>query len=100
MNDLLNEPRISLADLAKRENVNICTAWRWATRGVAGVRLETFAIGHRRYTTSPGAFERWVERVTAAKTGQPVPSRSSRQRETDQRRAVQELRAAGLIPEG
>ena len=98
MFELLNEPRIALTELAKREGVNTCTSWRWVTRGVAGVRLESFALGHRRYTTSP-AFERWVERVTAAKSGQPMVGRTSRQREADQRRAKEKLLAAGLISE-
>ncbi len=95
--DLLNEPRISLTDLAQREKRNVCTVWRWTTRGVAGVRLESFAIGHHRYTTSPGAFERWVAAVTSAKTGEPIPSRSNRRREADQRRAKAELIRDGLF---
>jgi Protein of unknown function (DUF1580) len=95
MHDLLNEPRMSLADLAQQEDVNCCTVWRWANRGVKGIRLETFSRGGRRFTTLP-AFARWCERVTAATTGQPTTSRSRRQEEADVRRAEKELTEAGI----
>ena len=96
MSNLMNETRILLSALAKSEIVIICTPFRWVRRGVAGVRLESFARGHSRFTTVE-AFERWVERVTAAKNGQPIPSRSNRQRVADKCHAREELINAGIL---
>lgn len=31
--------------------INASTGWRWATKGCRGVKLATFHIGGRRYTT-------------------------------------------------
>jgi hypothetical protein len=98
MTNLMQETRLLLSALAKREDVNVCTTFRWVQRGVAGVRLESFARGRSRFTTVE-AFERWVERVTAAKNGQPPPSSSSHQREHEKRKARTELIEARLIEE-
>jgi hypothetical protein len=100
--DILIEPRISLASLCKREGVSTCTGWRWITKGIAGIPLESFSIGHRRYVAESCYF-RWVEAVTAAKalTGSPVPpvtSRTNRRRAAGQRKARKDLKSAGLLP--
>jgi hypothetical protein len=97
MHDILTESRISLTKLAQREGVNVCTTWRWASRGVAGIRLETYSVGHRRFTSSPGAFERWVQKVTEAKRGDAAVSRPSRRRAAERRKARNELRTGGLL---
>lgn len=47
---------------------NISTLHRWATRGVRGVRLETVAVGHVRYTSVEA-----VRRFLNAKPAQPGP---------------------------
>lgn len=97
MHNLLSETRISLAKLAQRENVHVITVWRWFSKGVAGVKLEGFSVGQRRFSTEQ-AFSRWVEAVTAAKNGQYViPSRTNRKREADKRRAHKRNVAARLI---
>ena len=44
---------------------HISTLWRWATRGVRSVRLETTLIGGRRYT-SHEALERFIDRTTGS----------------------------------
>ena len=41
------------------------TLFRWATRGVRGVRLETLMVGGTLHT-SAGALQRFFERTTAA----------------------------------
>lgn len=56
---ILSESRLTLTELAKREGVNVCTCWRWATAGVRGVVLETLATGGKRITSAE-AFSRWV----------------------------------------
>lgn len=93
--DLLAETRLSLNQLAREQDVALSTCWRWALRGVRGHRLECFSLGGRRYTTRE-AFTRFVERTTAAATGEPVPSRTNRQRERDIAAAQRELAESGI----
>ena len=75
---------------------NITTLWRWRSRGIAGIRLETIAVGGRTFT-SREALTRFFERVTAAKSGRPIRARTTRQRETQQRAARRQLQDAGLL---
>src|SRR5262245_28338744 len=98
MIEALTEELISLADAAKSlpGRPSITTIWRWRSRGIAGVRLETICVGGRTYT-SREALASFLERVTAAKSGQPIPSRTNRQREAQQRAARKQLQDAGLI---
>lgn len=92
--DLLRETRISLTALAREQGVSIPTVWRWAQRGIRGVRLETYHVGARRYTTEE-AFSRWVAATQVGE--QPTtPSRTSRQREAAIRQAERELERAGV----
>lgn len=79
---LLSEERLSLTKLAKEADVNVSTVWRWAQRGVKGVRLETFCVGGRRYTTRE-AWDRFVARTTEIATGEPMPVRQSDQMERE-----------------
>jgi hypothetical protein len=97
MCDLLNEDRLTMGELARQEELNPCTIWRWTGRGVKGVRLETFSIGGRRFTTKQ-AFQRFVAATTAAANGQTaVPtSRTNRQREAAISKAEAELAKAGI----
>jgi hypothetical protein len=47
---------------------NISTLHRWATRGVRGVKLETIAVGHVRYTSIEA-----VRRFLLGKPAAPAP---------------------------
>ncbi len=78
-NDLLSENRVSMTELARQEKITLPTVWRWRQRGVRGVRLETFMVGGRRFTTQE-AHRRFVEAVTAAADGPhlPEPTASAR----------------------
>jgi len=62
------------------KGVNCATVWRWAQKGVRGIRLESSLIGGIRYT-SREALERFFERTTAAADGTPAPVRTTKQRE-------------------
>ena len=97
MNNLLEENRLSLTQLAKREGVATPTTWRWAQRGIKGVRLETINVGGRRFTTTE-AFARFVEATTAAAQGgqQPPASRTNRQRDAAQAAANRGLAKHGI----
>lgn len=61
---------------------NFSTWWRWSVHGLRGVKLETVLCGGRRCTTVE-AVARFFERVTAAGTVEPSPSRTSSQREKE-----------------
>ena len=87
---LLSEKRMSVSKLAREEGLNPTTVWRWATRGVRGVKLETMNIGARRFT-SREAFERFVAATTAVANGEQIQPRNTRQREKDIDRAEAEL---------
>ena len=98
MDHLLRERRISFSALAQREGVNSSTVWRWSLRGCRGVKLESFSIGAKRFTTAE-AFARFVEATTAIAQGAPAPGptvRSNRQREAAIRAAEAELAEAGI----
>lgn len=96
MVDFLKEQRLSLTELARQEGVSVPTPWRWTQRGIRGVKLESFAIGGRRYTTQE-AFQRFVAATTAAALGQTAPApRTNREREAAIRKAEAELAKAGI----
>ena len=55
---------------------NVATIWRWAVRGLRGVRLQTIRLGRYRFTTER-AIERFIDQtsaVTAPQEGVPRPS--------------------------
>ncbi|MCL4193868.1 MAG: DUF1580 domain-containing protein [Thermoguttaceae bacterium] len=86
---LLNEDRLTVPRMAKEADVNPCTVWRWMTVGARGVKLESFCIGGKRYTTRQ-AFQRFV----AAGTGVSATSTDSRKRSI--RAAERALAKAGI----
>jgi hypothetical protein len=69
--DLFKEKTFSLRQMARRlphlrENraVHPSTLWRWALRGLGGVRLETTMVGGTRVTTEE-ALRRFFESLAA-----------------------------------
>lgn len=70
---MLSEQKLTLNQAARRLGVNPSTTWRWALNGVRGVRLETYSVGVKRYT-SVEALERFIAATTAAASNQAVPS--------------------------
>jgi hypothetical protein len=77
--------------------IHVATLWRWACRGVRGVRLETVLIGGIRQT-SRQALQRFIERTTAAANGEavpPAPTSSASRREAIEA-AERELAAEGI----
>ena len=73
----------------------VSTVWRWISNGVRGHKLDTVTIGGRRYT-SQEAIERFIEQGTAAANGEPVHTRTAKQRARAIAQAERELAAAGI----
>jgi len=65
---LLTDKRFSLTKLAQREGVAVSTVWRWAKRGIGGIKLGTIRVGGRDYTTD-ALWEDFVRATTAAANG-------------------------------
>jgi len=84
----LNEARMWLPTTP-----DVSTLFRWCSRGVRGVRLESIQIGGRR-CTSREALARFAEQLTAG-TAEP-PRRTTRQKRRAHKRAESELAAAGI----
>ncbi len=57
---LLTEKRISLGQAARTIDVHPATIWRWATRGVNGVKLETIRLGGGKLWSSEQALTRFI----------------------------------------
>lgn len=47
---------------------NVATIWRWATKGIRGVRLQTLSLGRYRYTNKR-ALEQFIAETSAAMSG-------------------------------
>jgi hypothetical protein len=71
---------------------------RWARIGVRGVRLEVALVGGQ-LCTSREAVARFIERVTAARSGAgdpaPEPTRTARQRQRSSERDARTLEVLG-----
>lgn len=80
---------------ASGRGVNTSTVWRWAQRGVRGVRLETVLIGSIRFT-SRQAIKRFFAATTAAANGEVAPIPTDKQRQRAIEAANRALDAAGI----
>jgi hypothetical protein len=58
--------------------LSIPTSYRWSTRGVRGIVLETVQVGGTRYT-SVEALRRFTEALTRARDGRPPAERAPAQ---------------------
>jgi hypothetical protein len=101
MIDASHEALISLADVpghlpnrrgGKRPHVSCI--YRWAQRGIRGVRLETLQCGGTKVTSSE-ALQRFFERLGAVDSGEAPPVRTSTQRQRASEKASQDLAAQG-----
>lgn len=96
---------LRLADVPRRLNVpgrapgqvvSLPTVWRWAMRGLRGVRLRTAKIGGHTCTTQ--AWVREFFEMLSADRDVPTapPRRTPTQRQRAATRARRELRSAGI----
>ncbi len=101
MIDVTTENLIALADVPPHlpdrrggRRPHVSCIYRWAQRGCKGIRLETIQVGGTS-CTSIQALQRFFDRLTAARSGEPVPARTSRQRQRAHDTADAELDRAG-----
>jgi uncharacterized protein DUF1580 len=101
MIDASHENLISLADVpghlpdrrgGKRPHVSCI--YRWAQRGLRGVRLEVLQCGGTK-VTSLEALQRFFERLSAVTAGETPAARSSTQRQRAADHAGKELESQG-----
>ena len=78
----------------KGKKVAVSTPWRWAKKGVRGVRLETLQVGGTR-CTSLEAIQRFCDRLTALGDDPALPT-PSRCQDAALQRAERELDKAGI----
>ena len=92
MIDLAKEKLIRLSDVpellpprANGKRVHVSAVYRWVSRGVRGVRLESVTIGGTTYT-SLEALQRHADRLSEGRAGEPdvsAPSTKTRQHQID-----------------
>ena len=72
---------------------NPCTAWRWSTKGVKGVRLQVSFMGGSRLTTLPWVreFNDAVSRANMEKHEVATPMQTPRQQERNAEKAAKKL---------
>jgi hypothetical protein len=102
--DPLSEETMPLAAAARKlpclrngRPIRVSTLWRWATRGVRGVRLDTAYVGSVRVTTEASLRE-FFERLRRPERAAPDavrPEGRRRQAECD-RRVDRQLDELGL----
>ena len=100
-NDLFSEGLVPLGDvpklLPKRQGKppHISTAFRWAQRGIHGVRLEVIQAGGVKCTSRP-ALSRFFQRLSDVQAGRPVSTCSPARRQRAIARAEAELAKEGI----
>jgi|SRR4051812_20696036 hypothetical protein len=84
--------RLSLLELAREQNVAPPTSWRWAMRGIGGLRLPTVMIGRKRMTTR-SAFFWWCLELTRRADGEQhaAPNADDQERLEKAERQADEL---------
>lgn len=95
--NLSHETFLTLQQAAKRlpGRRHISSVFRYAHKGVRGIRLETIVVGGRRYT-SVEALDRFIIATTAAADGKPAPARTAKHRQRAVEAAERELDRAGI----
>jgi Protein of unknown function (DUF1580) len=79
--DLKTEEAVTLAEAAKHlpalrkgRRIHLSTLYRWTSRGVSGVRLESLKLG-RTVVTSKEALQRFAEKLAQVSSQTTGPAR-------------------------
>ncbi len=100
--DALQEELLTFAQAARRARPRgskpaaPSSLWRWHTRGIAGIKLETICLGGTRYTSAE-ALQRFFDQVTAAKEAKLVIEEPRGLSGTRTPQSHQRLKEAGLL---
>jgi hypothetical protein len=103
MFDPTTEPPIPLMEVPRipwmprrrgNRKVNISTVFRWAQRGLRGIKLETIQLGGTK-CTSEAALQRFFASLTDAAAPQTAPTPRVRRQQLAQ--TDRELTEAGLL---
>ena len=99
MIDISTESVLSLNDATARlprrrrgSRPHVATLYRWAQRGIKGIRLETIQVGGT-LCTSTEALQRFFDRLSEPR--EPAPNKSPH-REREIEAAERECREAGI----
>lgn len=82
---------VDAVEHATGRRVHLATALRWASRGSAGVRLESVFVGGRRLTSAE-AVTRFVAQCTAARGGAVATVTPPAQADRQAERSAEKLR--------
>ncbi len=105
---IANETILSFSEAAARlpringKKIHASSLWRWARKGIHGIRLETRRLGGR-FVTSLEAIERFSKRLAEVDPPERLPrprsrrkARSTAQRCRDVEQAHQDLEKHGI----
>jgi Protein of unknown function (DUF1580) len=97
MCDILHENVITMTEAPGHipGRPHSATIWRWWNRGIEGIKLETFMVGGRRFTSTE-AITRFIKRTTAAQDEAIAKHVLSRKRQAEIAKAERELTEAGI----
>lgn len=88
--------RMTVNQLARREDVHSATCWRWMQHGVRGIRLHAIRVGGRRYVTEAD-WQAFAAALNVDLTDAPqTPPRSEGRRRKDSDAARDALRRSGI----
>jgi hypothetical protein len=97
MININNETLLTLAEAARSlpGRVHVSSLWRWARRGIKGVKLESIAIGGRRFT-SIESLQRFADQLSEIDSKHQSSLTDAGVRERRLEAVEQELRDLGL----
>ena len=97
VDDILTEDPVTLTEATRifPGRPHASSIWRWYKHGCAGVKLETYCAGGRRFTTRE-SITRFIQRVTAARDGVATEATPSRRRQREIEKAERELDEVGI----
>jgi hypothetical protein len=106
---LFDEETLSFSEAARAlprvngKRVSTVTVWRWAAKGIRGIKLETRRLG-RRYVTSKAALDSFCKQLAElprepkpASVTQPANARHLARREKEIEQSKDRLRRAGVL---
>jgi hypothetical protein len=85
----------TMPGFSKAKTICYRTIWRWAAKGLKGVRLETVCVGGQRYTTRE-AVQRFLDSLTAVRNEIVSPAAEERRNRLNPRRASKAASAAAM----